>query len=68
VTTTDVLRARRDEILRIAARHGAHDVRVWSTATRDLPAVRSAIAVILPPLDQLERELAGETGDDVTDA
>ncbi len=33
--------------------------RVWSAATRELPAVREAIAAILPPLDQLERELAG---------
>lgn len=36
--------------------------RVWSIATRDLPAVKTAIAAILPPLDQLERELAGEGG------
>lgn len=41
--------------------------RVWSTATRDLPSVRSAIAAILPPLDQLERELAGETGNDIAE-
>jgi uncharacterized protein with HEPN domain len=44
--------------------HGYEGVdlgRVWSTASRDLPAVRSAIAAILPPLEQLERELAGET-------
>ena len=34
--------------------------RIWSAATRELPAVRSAIAAILPPLDRLERELAGE--------
>jgi uncharacterized protein with HEPN domain len=49
--------------------HGYEGVdlaRVWRTATRDLPAVRSAIAAILPPLDQLERELAGETDDDVS--
>ena len=44
---------------------GVDMARVWSAATRDLPAVRSAIAAILPPLDQLERELAGETDDDV---
>ncbi len=43
--------------------HGYEGVdlgRVWSAATRELPAVRAAIAAILPPLDQLERELAGE--------
>jgi uncharacterized protein with HEPN domain len=34
--------------------------RIWTAATRDLPTVRSAIASILPSLDQLERELAGE--------
>lgn len=27
---------------------------------KDLPAVKSAVAAILPPLDQLERELAGD--------
>ncbi len=40
--------------------HGYEGVdlqRVWMAATRDLPAVRAAIAAILPPLDQLEREL-----------
>ena len=37
--------------------------RVWITANRDLPVVRGAILAILPPLDQLERELAGD-GDD----
>ena len=43
--------------------HGYEGVdigRVWTTATHDLPAVRDAIAAILPPLDQLERELAGD--------
>jgi uncharacterized protein with HEPN domain len=43
--------------------HGYEGVdlgRVWLTATRDLPAVRLAILAILPPLDQLERELAGD--------
>lgn len=32
----------------------------WEIATRDLPPVRDAIAGLLPPLDQLERELAGD--------
>jgi uncharacterized protein with HEPN domain len=48
--------------------HGYEGVdvgRVWSTATRDLPAVRSAIAAFLPPLEQLERELAGEGADEL---
>ena len=46
--------------------HGYEGVdlgRVWTTATRDLPAVRDAIAAILPPLEQLERELAGGASD-----
>jgi len=41
--------------------HGYEGVdinRVWVTATSDLPTVRAAIAAILPPLDQLERELS----------
>ena len=46
--------------------HGYEGVdlgRVWTTATRDLPAVRDAILAILPPLEQLERELAGDIPD-----
>ncbi len=34
--------------------------RVWIIATRDLPAVKRGVAAILPPLDQIEREIAGE--------
>jgi predicted nucleotidyltransferase len=34
ITTTDVLRARREEILRIADRHSARDVRVFGSVTR----------------------------------
>lgn len=33
---------------------------VWSIIERDLPAIESAIAAVLPPLEVLERELAGE--------
>jgi uncharacterized protein with HEPN domain len=46
--------------------HGYEGVdlrRVWVTPTRELPAVRCAIAAMLPPLEQLERELA-EEGDE----
>ena len=32
MTTTDILRARREEILRIAERHGAGDVRLFGSA------------------------------------
>jgi uncharacterized protein with HEPN domain len=34
--------------------------KVWEVVTRDLPSVESAIRNLLPPLDQLERELNGE--------
>lgn len=34
MTTTDLLEAKRDEILRIAERHGARDVRVFGSAAR----------------------------------
>jgi uncharacterized protein with HEPN domain len=50
---------------------GLHDVlihqyesveleRVWAIVEGELPGLREAIAALLPPLDQLERELAGE--------
>jgi len=35
--------------------------RVWRIAKEDLPAVKKAMAQILPSLEQLEREIAGET-------
>jgi uncharacterized protein with HEPN domain len=35
--------------------------RVWRIAQEDLPVVKTAIARILPPLEQLEREIAEET-------
>jgi uncharacterized protein with HEPN domain len=35
--------------------------RVWRIAKEDLPAVKTAITQILPPLEQLEREIAEET-------
>jgi uncharacterized protein with HEPN domain len=34
--------------------------RVWQIAKEDLPAVKKAILQILPSLEQLEREIAGE--------
>lgn len=39
---------------------GVEPVRVWAIVERELPNLRAAIAALLPPLDQLERELAGE--------
>ena len=49
--------------------HGYEGVdlaRVWLAAARDLPTACAAIARILPPLDQLERELSGE--DEISDS
>jgi hypothetical protein len=34
--------------------------KVWGIVERDLPSLRDAIAALLPPLDELEREIAGE--------
>jgi uncharacterized protein with HEPN domain len=34
--------------------------RVWAIVERDLPSLKGAISALLPPLDQLEQELAGE--------
>jgi len=34
--------------------------RVWQVIERELPSLKIAIASLLPPLDQLEKEIAGE--------
>lgn len=34
--------------------------RVWTVVERDLPRLRKAIESLLPPMDALERELAGD--------
>jgi uncharacterized protein with HEPN domain len=34
--------------------------KVWAIIEKDLPGLKQSIAGLLPPLDQLERELAGE--------
>jgi uncharacterized protein with HEPN domain len=39
---------------------GLNLARVWSVVERDLGPVEEAISRVLPPLDQLEREIAGE--------
>ena len=39
---------------------GVDRARVWAIIEGDLPGLRNAIAALLPPLDQLERELAGD--------
>jgi len=33
---------------------------VWQVIESELPRVKYAIAALLPPLEQLEREIAGE--------
>jgi uncharacterized protein with HEPN domain len=33
---------------------------VWAIVEKELPALRAAIAAMLPPLEELERELAEE--------
>ncbi len=50
--------------------HGYEGVdlaRVWEVATRDLPQVRAATASLLPPLEQLEKELAQAEDDSGTE-
>lgn len=39
---------------------GVDPERVWAIVERELPSLREAITALLPPLGQLERELAGE--------
>jgi len=34
--------------------------RVWNVVQNELPKVRSSLASVLPPLDELERELSGD--------
>ncbi len=34
--------------------------RAWAIVENDLPGLKQAIARLLPPLEELERELAGE--------
>jgi uncharacterized protein with HEPN domain len=39
---------------------GVDPERVWSIVEADLPRLKKAISGLLPPLEQLERELAGD--------
>jgi len=43
----------------IHAYEGVDVRRVWAIATHDLPVVKASIAALLPPLEELERELGG---------
>jgi uncharacterized protein with HEPN domain len=66
----DVYRANHPEIpwraiagLRDVLIHQYEEVdlaKVWAIVEKDLPSLRQSIADLLPPLEQLERELAGE--------
>lgn len=44
----------------IHAYEGVDLKRVWRIVVQDLPPVKQAIADILPPLEQLEKELSGD--------
>jgi uncharacterized protein with HEPN domain len=39
---------------------GVSLLKVWEIIERDLPGLKAAIQSLLPPLDQLEREINGE--------
>jgi uncharacterized protein with HEPN domain len=39
---------------------GVDLTRVWTIVENELLGLKQAISALLPPLDQLERELAGE--------
>lgn len=79
MTTTEIVQTRRDEILRIAERHGARDVRVFGSVARgdagedsDLDLLVSASAETSPwfpaaLVSDLER-LLGRRVDVVTEA
>jgi uncharacterized protein with HEPN domain len=41
---------------------GVHLEKVWGAVERDLPRLRDLLVRLLPPLAQLEQELAGEDG------
>lgn len=47
----------------IHAYEGVDLQRVWKIAKEDLPQVKAAISRILPPLEQLEQELAGDNAE-----
>jgi hypothetical protein len=47
MTTTDLLQANREEVLRIAERHGARDVRVFGSAARGEASDQSDIDLLV---------------------
>jgi predicted nucleotidyltransferase len=52
VTTSDLLQSKRDEILRIAERHGARDVRVFGSAARGEATDQSDIDLLVSTTEQ----------------
>lgn len=52
MTTTDLLQGKRDEILRLAARHGARDVRVFGSVARGEATDTSDIDLLVSATDQ----------------
>jgi hypothetical protein len=46
VTRTDIMN-RRDEIIRIAEKHGAHDVRLFGSVARDAASTASDVDVLV---------------------
>ena len=52
MTTTDLLQANRDEILRLAERHGARDVRVFGSVARGEATDASDIDLLVSAAEQ----------------
>ena len=52
MTTTDLLQAKREEILRIAERHGARDVRVFGSVARGDATDQSDIDLLVSTAEQ----------------
>lgn len=44
---------------------GVSIAEVWQIVERDLSGLKASISAILPPLDQIEKELAGDSSPDV---